>query len=151
MFYTWIFCTNIGFGSFFLVTCTFPKRLSYEKFVCLTLMKLSPAVNFINIFHVFFSYERHFSSYVLALSKKLYKNAWEKRWWNWHLIYFSKPWQHGEAFFCCQLVCNFFPTLFFYSSERPLFSRGTHTRRNHHLLSTIKRLTKETNFHLNDH
>jgi len=40
-----IFCTNIGFGRFFEVTCTLPKRRSYEKFVRLTLMKFIPRVS----------------------------------------------------------------------------------------------------------
>ncbi len=37
------FRTNVGFGSFFLATCTLPKRHSYEKFVRKTLMKLTPS------------------------------------------------------------------------------------------------------------
>jgi len=36
-----IFRTNVGFGSFFLVTCMLPKRHSYEKLVRLMLMKLT--------------------------------------------------------------------------------------------------------------
>jgi len=34
---------------------------------------LTPGVNFINVLRTNFSYERRFSSYVLALSKNLYK------------------------------------------------------------------------------
>jgi len=48
-----IFYTNVGFGSFFLVTCTFPKRRLYEKFVRLTLMKLTPCLPFSS--HDFFA------------------------------------------------------------------------------------------------
>jgi len=36
---------NIGFGSFFLVTCTLPKQRLYEKFVHLTLMKLTLGIH----------------------------------------------------------------------------------------------------------
>ncbi len=43
------------------------------KAACRMLMKLTPVVNFINFILANFLYERHFSSYVLALSKNLYK------------------------------------------------------------------------------
>jgi len=33
---------NVGFGSFFLVTCTLPKQHWNEKLAHLTLMKLTP-------------------------------------------------------------------------------------------------------------
>jgi len=36
-----MFRMHVGFGSFFLVTCTLPKRRSSEKFVRLLLMKLT--------------------------------------------------------------------------------------------------------------
>jgi len=46
------------------------RRLLIEQ---LELNLEQQGVNFINVFRTNFSYERHFSSYVLALSKNLYK------------------------------------------------------------------------------
>jgi len=51
----------------------------------LSLLFHLPAVNSINVIRAHFSYERLFSSYVLALAKKFVKKALKKLWWNWHL------------------------------------------------------------------
>ncbi len=53
---------------FCVIYLMLPKRHSYEKHTRLS-------VNFINILRTNFSYERHFSSYVLALLKNLYKKC----------------------------------------------------------------------------
>ncbi len=99
---------------FSLVTCTYKKGRSYEKFVCKVMMKLTPAVNFIKVKHANFLYERRFSSYILALSKNLYVKCW----WNWHLdvdevLVYHPKWKcdlrcswRGSNFFL--IVCMFF-------------------------------------------
>ncbi len=67
--------------SFFYIRVTrkkLPKQHLYEKFVHIMLMKLSPRVNFINVKHANFTYERLFSSYVLALNKLSYEKRAQK-------------------------------------------------------------------------
>jgi len=75
-------CSNFlykhHFGSFYHVHVTrkkLPKWCSYEKFACLTLMKLKPVVNFINIKCTNFLYECCFGSfyYIHVTGKKLQK------------------------------------------------------------------------------
>ncbi len=66
------------------------KRRSYEKCAQKMLMKLTTAVNFINVFCVRFSYERRFGSFFLVTfwqkSTFVQKKPHEKRWWNWHQV-----------------------------------------------------------------
>jgi hypothetical protein len=70
-----------------------PKQCLYKKFVSKTLIKLTPAIHFINIQCTIFSYEGCFGSFFMynVTRKKLpkrnvcMKNAHAKLWWNWQL------------------------------------------------------------------
>jgi len=92
---TWLY--ESLFGSFFYLHVTrekLQKRHSYEKFVGLTLMKLTQGVNFINVERTNFSYEYDVLATFLVTfwlwQKIRTKNACVKCWWNWLKVAISK-------------------------------------------------------------
>jgi len=110
-----IFRTNFPyehcFDSFFHLHVTrekLPKQCLYKKFVWKMLMKLTLAVNFINIFCAFFSYARRFGSFFLVTctlhvhrkscwNNVCTKNSYVKCWWNWLQVSSRRVLQHSRA------------------------------------------------------
>ncbi len=75
-------CTNFSYESHFSSYVLALLKNSYEKCVCILLMKLTPVVNFINKLWAHFSYEsalRSFSLVTFWLCIFLSQNYWRKR------------------------------------------------------------------------
>jgi len=109
--YTRVFCTKFWRQSWNVSRKSCQKRHSYEKFICKTLMKLTPVVvNFINIICAHFSYEffAKAKTYLENAAKKGVhtKNVYVKYWWNWHLG--SKTFVHAYTTGTCahHFICN---------------------------------------------